>query len=90
MPRPLRDLHLDKRGRLSPVEAFAQVLRERRLELGLTQSDLENDETLDRSYISKLELAKREVGLVAFIHLAGKLRLEPWELMREVVERMGA
>lgn len=82
----MRELKLSKSKTLTPVEAFAVILRERRIVLGLTQSDLEDDEKLDRSYISKLELAKREVGLHAFMHLAKRLELEPWELMKAVSE----
>jgi transcriptional regulator with XRE-family HTH domain len=70
MPRPLRELE--------------KVVRERRLELGLTQSDLEDETALDRSYISKLELAKRVPDLLAIFHIAKKLQLEPHELILRV------
>ena len=82
----MRTLRVPRRRKPTLNEAFAQVLRLRRIELGLTQSDLEHDDRYDRSYISKLELAKREVGLVAFVHIAHKLQMEPWELMKRVEE----
>ncbi|MBU3698853.1 MAG: helix-turn-helix transcriptional regulator [Candidatus Kapabacteria bacterium] len=84
MPRPLRELQLPYGVPSDPVEAFALVVRERRLELGLTQSDLEDDASFDRSYVSKLELAKRTPDLLAIFHIAGKLKLEPNELLKRV------
>lgn len=64
------------------------VVRERRLELGLTQSDVEDEHSFDRSYISKLELAKRTPDLRAVFHIAGKLQLLPHELVRRVEDRL--
>lgn len=64
------------------------VVRERRLELGLTQSDVEDEQSFDRSYISKLELAKRTPDLKAIFHIAGKLKLPPHELVRRVEDRL--
>ncbi len=58
------------------------VLRQRRIELGLKQSDFEGDDSFDRSYMSKLELAKRSPDLKAIFHIAHVLRLEPHELIR--------
>lgn len=84
MPRPLRELHLPYGVPSDPVEAFAMVVRERRLELGLTQSDMEDEASFDRSYMSKLELAKRIPDLNAIFHIAKKLELPPHELMRRV------
>ncbi|MBU3679840.1 MAG: helix-turn-helix transcriptional regulator [Candidatus Kapabacteria bacterium] len=90
MPRPLRELQLPYGVPSDPVEALALVLRERRLELGLTQSDLEDDGSFDRSYVSKLELAKRTPDLTAIFHIAAKLQLEPNELIRRVEVRLAA
>ena len=72
---------------LSPEQAFGTVLRERRKALGLTQKDLE-EEQLDRSYISKLELGKRQVCLRGLLHIAEMLEMPPEELVKEVVSRM--
>jgi transcriptional regulator with XRE-family HTH domain len=58
------------------------VLRQRRIELGLKQSDFEGEESFDRSYMSKLELAKRSPDLRAIFHIAHVLRLDPHELIR--------
>lgn len=58
------------------------VVRERRIELGLKQSDFEDEASFDRSYMSKLELAKRSPDLRAIFHIAHVLRLDPHELIR--------
>lgn len=84
MSRPTRDLKLKPDKPKTPKEAFAVVLRQRRKELGLTQLDLESDEAIDRSYISKLELAKREPNLSAIFVIAGKLKMTPAELITKV------
>lgn len=84
MPRPLRELELPYGVPRTPEEAFAKVVRERRLELGLTQSDLEDENAIDRSYISKLELAKRVPDLLVIFLIAKKLQLDPSELIRRV------
>lgn len=67
--------------------AFAQVLRERRKALGLTQQDLEED-GVAQSYISKLELGKRQVCLRNFIHIVEMLETTPVELMDAVMKRL--
>jgi transcriptional regulator with XRE-family HTH domain len=78
----------NKEGTPTPEEAFAKVLKERRLALGLTQTDLEADDVMDRSYISKLELGKRQVCLRGILHLAEALRMSPGELMDAVASQM--
>lgn len=88
MPRSLRELDLPYGVPRTPAEAFAMVVRERRLELGLTQSDVEDEQSFDRSYISKLELAKRTPDLKAIFHIASKLQLQPHELVRRVEDRL--
>lgn len=76
------------KGKVTPEEALAEILRERRKELNLTQVGLA-DELLDQSYISKLERGAREIGIRSFIILAQKLDMTPGELMDAVVKRMG-
>lgn len=84
MARPLRELQLPYGVPRDEVEAFAMVLRQRRIELGLKQSDFEGEESFDRSYMSKLELAKRSPDLRAIVHIARILQLKPHELLRRV------
>jgi len=88
MPRPLKELEIPKDGKLTLELAFAIVVREKRLALGLDQSALE-DEGMDRSYVSKLELGERQVALRGIFTIAKKLGMEPWDLLREVAVKMG-
>lgn len=88
MARPLKSPIVSENDAITPQLAFAQVLRERRKELGLTQTDLEGEHQMDASYISKLELGKRTVGLDGFIYLAKRLGMKPSELMVELEKRM--
>lgn len=84
MARPLNPLVLPPDAEMSPEFAFAQVLRARRQKLGLSQADLTGEEEFDQAYISKLELGQRQVCIRGLFHLAGKLRMEPEELIAEV------
>lgn len=88
MARPLRSLDLPPGGSITPEIAFAQILRTKRIELGLTQADLEDDDSMDRSYISKLELGKVQVCMRGIIHIARKLEMTPGQLMDEVMATM--
>ena len=87
MPRPLKELKIPKNRKLTPELAFAIVVREKRIALGLDQVELE-DEGMDRSYVSKIELAERQVALRGILILARKLGMEPDELVREVVRKL--
>lgn len=90
MPKKQKELEIPKGKNITPEIAFALVLRQRRAELGLRQEDLEDEDGLDRSYISKLELAKNQIRLGHFIKLARKLKLTPQELMALVVKQLEA
>lgn len=68
----------------TPEAAFAQIVRARRIELNLKQADLEGDEEIDRSYISRIESGKRQICLRAILHLSRKLQMSPGELMDQV------
>lgn len=89
MARPLSQPKVPSSGKLSLELAFAQILRERRTALGLSQADLEDDDAVNRTYISKLELAQRQVCLRSFVHIARMLNMSPVELMAEVLKRTG-
>lgn len=89
MPRPTNPLQIPTGKALTPELAFAIVLRERRMALGLSQADLEGDGDMDQSYISKIEQGQRQVCLRGILHLAKKLQLTPEELIGEVRKRIG-
>lgn len=89
MPRPEKKLEIPKDGILTPRLAFAQILRERRKALKLTQTDLEDVDQVNAAYISLLELGKRQVCLDTFMYLAKRLQMKPSDLMREIETRTG-
>lgn len=68
--------------------AFGRILKERRLALGYTQSDLEAISQIGRSYISELESGEKQVCIRSFIRLAYSLNTQPGDLMAQVIEGM--
>ncbi|MEO5929173.1 MAG: helix-turn-helix domain-containing protein [Candidatus Kapaibacterium sp.] len=74
---------------VTPEQAFAMVIRKRRLELGLLQLDLAASNELDPSYVSKLELGKRQPSLRTILLLAKLLKTTPGALLDPVAEMIG-
>lgn len=72
----------------TPEKVFGQVIKERRLRLGLTQLDLEGEDGLERSYISRLETGQYQVCLRGILHLARMLDTTSAELMDEVEQQL--
>ena len=68
--------------------AFGLVLRELRQKAEKTQSDVEAESRVDRSYISQLENGQKQVCLRTIIQLASTLGTSPGELVDLAVERM--
>jgi len=73
---------------ITPEQAFATVIRKRRLELGMLQLDLAASNELDPSYVSKLELGKRQPSLRTILLLARLLKTTPGALLDPVAEMM--
>ncbi len=61
--------------------ALGKAVRERRLELGLTQEALANDSGLHQRWISNVEQGWRNPSLRSLQRLAGALGLKPSELL---------
>lgn len=72
----------------SPEVIFGQVVREKRLALGLRLVDLQSEGGLDRSHIGKIEAGKVQVCLRGLIQIAEGLEMTPGELMDDVMEKM--
>lgn len=62
---------------------FGKTLRERRLRMGLTQSDLSRITGLNRSYISEIERGKESISLERAAQLASAVNCELWELLKK-------
>jgi transcriptional regulator with XRE-family HTH domain len=65
---------------LTPQERFAQNLRRRRLEVGISQEELGERTDLHRTEISLLERAGREPRFATLLKLCGALSTTPNEL----------
>jgi transcriptional regulator with XRE-family HTH domain len=58
---------------LEPAVAFGKVLRQLRLEAGLTQEELGFEADLRRTYVSILELGQQQPSLTTILKLAKAL-----------------
>lgn len=54
-------------------ERFGQAVRQKRLELGLTQEQLAHEAGLNRSYITEVERGRRNLALVNVARLVHAL-----------------
>jgi transcriptional regulator with XRE-family HTH domain len=68
--------------------AFGRVLREVRLDRGLSQEEFGFRSGYHRTYISFLERGKKSPSLGTIMDLAQTLRVPAWELIRRVEQRL--
>ncbi len=64
---------------------FGHRVRERRLELGLSQEDLADLCGLHRTYIGSMERGERNVSLINIVRVAQALDIDPARLMSGLV-----
>lgn len=72
---PVRDPDTDA------LRAFGQRIRERRVELGLSQEALADRAGLHRTYVSAVERGIRNLTLTSILRLAVALDLDPAKLV---------
>lgn len=75
---------------MEAVDAFGPVLRERRLQAGLTQEQLAFEADIRRNYVSMLELGQNQPTLNMLFTLATALGCAPSDLLLEVEQRLAA
>lgn len=68
------------------MRAFGQRLRERRVQLGMTQEALATRAGLHPTYVSRLERGKVNVSLAAILRLCHALEMSPANLFAEFDE----
>lgn len=68
----------------TPLRKFGLAVQGRRLEMELTQEDLADRAGFDRTYISMVELGKRNPALLNICRLASALQMTPADLMRGI------
>lgn len=64
------------------LSALGDTVRERRLELGLSQEAVAERAGLHRTYIGSVERGERNVSLANIFRLATALDLAAWDLLR--------
>lgn len=70
----------------SPLHlALMKVLRETRLEAGLTQADLAKRMDRPQSFVAKIEVGERQLGVVEFVSYAESLGVTPPELLARII-----
>jgi transcriptional regulator with XRE-family HTH domain len=74
--------------KLTPEQAFAQVLKELRTKRGLSQEALAHACDRHRTYISLLERAKHSPSLGVLFNLADALGTRPSEILRKVEAKL--
>jgi transcriptional regulator with XRE-family HTH domain len=75
---------------LEVVEAFGTVLRERRLQAGLTKEPLAFEADIRRNHVSMLELGQNQPTLSMLFTLATALGCAPSDLLLKVEQRLAA
>jgi len=65
---------------------FGQKIRERRMEIGLSQETLAEKAGLHRNYIGKMERGENNVTFLVLLKLSRALKLSPSELIQWVTE----
>ena len=53
----------NKQNNVSPEVLFGNIIRQHRIQQGLTQADLEGEDGLERSYISRLGAGQYQVAM---------------------------
>jgi transcriptional regulator with XRE-family HTH domain len=69
------------------LREFGRRVRQRRLELALSQEELAERADLHRTYISSLEQGRRNVAVRNLVRLAEALEFDPAELVRGLRSR---
>ncbi|MGF6727561.1 transcriptional regulator with XRE-family HTH domain [Paraburkholderia sp. GAS41] len=75
---------------MEAVDVFGAVLRERRLQAGLTQEQLALEADIRRTYVSMLELGQHQPTLTMLFTLAKALHCAPSDLLLEVERKLAS
>jgi transcriptional regulator with XRE-family HTH domain len=79
------ELALSHEGKYrAPLKIFGQEVRRQRLRLRLTQEEIADRAGFDRTYLSMVELGKRNPALLNICRLARALDTTPADLARKL------
>jgi transcriptional regulator with XRE-family HTH domain len=70
-----------KRETVGIETAFGNVIRRLRKELGVSQEVLAFESGLDRSYVSQIELGKRQASIITIFQLSKALKTSPADVL---------
>lgn len=73
---------------MEPAKAFGKVLRDLRLEAGLTQEELGFEADLRRTYVSILELGQQQPSLGTILKLASALNYPAKDIIGRVEDEL--
>ena len=71
---------------MTPSEAFGEILKQARIERGVSQEKLALNCDLDRTFISLLERGKRQPSLVSILSLSASLKIPADELIKQTID----
>lgn len=63
--------------------ALGKAIRKARLERGVSQEELADRSSIDRSYMSSIERGKQNPGIISVLRIAHALEMTATELMAE-------
>ena len=63
--------------------ALGKAIRKARLERGVSQEELADRSSVDRSYMSSIERGKQNPGIISVLQIAYALEMTATELMAE-------
>ena len=72
----------------APALAFGGVVKERRLELGISQEELASSAHVERSHMGKIERGEHLPNLVLILRLAKALTVKPGTLVDRAAEKL--
>lgn len=85
MPSPRKKAAVSRSA--TPEAIFGQIVREKRLALGLRQVDLVTEDGVSQVHIGRIEAGKTQVCLKGIIQIAEGLEMSIVELMGEFEKR---
>jgi transcriptional regulator with XRE-family HTH domain len=83
---------MKKKANLSKqyVQALSEELKERRIELGISQDELADQAKVHRTYISLIERRSCNFSIHIFFRIAEALEVAPLELMQAAAKAVGS
>ena len=66
------------------LEYIGKTIRKLRLAKGFSQEELGAEASLDRTYVSDIELGTRNFGIKNLIKIARALEIKPYELIKTI------